>query len=170
MIRKLLPACMLGVLACWMLQPADAQTTAVPVPSLVGSWQFTLAPASATATATAAGLATFTSDETVIETDTGVIGPAVAAGKITYTSPGHGIWQPGPAAGSDLYIQFINLIANPDGTLHAKRTLTATVTLNSNNQKFSGSYSWEIVNASGNVLSKGSGAITGELIPHPALP
>ena len=147
-------------LMAFALQPMLLAQTGGTLPSLTGSWQFTEQSNSAAA-ATVSGLATFTSDGSVIETDTGEV--AVRA------TPGHGIWQPGPAFGS-LYIQFISLLANPNGSLHSKKTVTMLVTPNAAGDQFSGEYSFEVVDPTGHVPTTGSGIVTGQQIPHPALP
>ena len=71
--------------------------------------------------ATIHALATFTSDGSVVETDSSQvvpISPAVARGVRTGTA-GHGIWQPAPAIGN-LFIESINLIVNPNATLYVR--------------------------------------------------
>ena len=71
--------------------------------SLAGSWQLTLTPVSpfASLPVPIQSLATFTSDGSVIETDaTEVIPMMNVAGTAVYATPGHGVWQPGPAVGN----------------------------------------------------------------------
>src|SRR5262249_17823570 len=94
-------------------------------PTLVGAWQFTATPETTADTAPASieGLATFTSDGTVTETDTTAI-----RGRV---SPGHGIWQRGPIPGGYFFVRFMSLRPNPNGTLHSKRIVTMFLTLNS---------------------------------------
>src|SRR5689334_6759288 len=92
--------------------------------SLAGSWQFTLTASSPAAGSPISALATFTSDGSMIETDTSEVASLSSSAKTDRVSTaGHGIWQPAPAYGN-LYIQFISLIANPDGTLYARKTVT----------------------------------------------
>ena len=142
-------------------------------PSLAGSWQFTLIPSSPTAAAPMPidALATFTSDGSTVETDsTEVVPPPSATNNgATYSTPGHGIWQPGPAAGN-LFIQFINLQLTKNGALHAKRTVTITGVMDSTGNQFSGNYSYQITDPGGHVTATGSGTVTGQRIPHPLLP
>ena len=151
-------------------QLLSAPTT---TPSLAGSWQFTLTPSSPTAAAIVPvySLATFTTDGSTIETDSNEVvpPPAAATGGTFYGTPGHGIWQPGPAAGN-LFIQFISLQLNRSGTLHAKRTVTITGVLDSSGNQFSGNYTYELTDAGGHVTATGSGTVTGQRIPHPLLP
>jgi hypothetical protein len=106
-------------------------------------------------------MATFTSDGTVIETDT-----SETALRLT---PGHGIWQPSPAIGN-WFIRFTSLVANPDGTLHYKRIVSMTVELNSIGDQFNGGYALEVVDPSGRLITTGSGTVAGQLMVHPLLP
>ena len=150
-------------------QPISAQ---IPSPSLAGSWQLTFIANSPTLVAVVPiqGLATFTSDGSIVETDaTEAVPTTTSAGTTVYGTPGHGIWQPGPAVGN-LFIQFINLVVNPNGTLHAKRTVTITGSLDSTGKHFSGNYQFELVDPTGHILTTGSGTLTGQKIPHPLLP
>jgi hypothetical protein len=106
----------------------------------------------------------------MIETDaTEVVAMTTSSGTRVYATPGHGIWQPGPVVGR-LFIQFINLLVNPNETLHAKKTVTMTGTLDSTSNRFMGNYSFELVDPTGHVIATGSGTVTGQRIPHPALP
>src|SRR5438128_5164811 len=113
MRRKLVIACMSFGLVLSAIQPLAAQATNPP--SLAGSWQLTLIPASPPGSVPPVvpvpGLATFTSDGSVVETDATEVVPMIAAGTAVYGTPGHGIWQPGPAFGT-LFIQFISLLVN----------------------------------------------------------
>ena len=138
-----------------------AQTTG---PTLVGSWEFTTTPDPGTnaATPSVEGLATFTSDGTVVETDAMSI-----LGRVT---PGHGIWQRGPIPGGYFFVRFINLRPNPNGTLHSKQTVTMLLTVNSAGDQFSGPYEIQLVNGSGDTISTSSGRVDGKLIAHPLLP
>jgi hypothetical protein len=150
-----------GLLLLGAAPVAAAQSSGTGA-SLVGSWEFTLKPnPGPTSTPVTEGLATFTSDLTVIETDTDEI--------VTHLTPGHGIWQPSPVFGS-WFIRFTSLGANLDGTLRSKRIVTMTVALNSTHHQFSGGYSFEVDDASGHAIATGSGTVTGRLMPHPLLP
>jgi hypothetical protein len=169
---KLLFACMSFGLSLSAVQPVAAQ--AANLPSLAGSsWQLTLIaggpPASSPAVVPVPGLATFTSDGTVVETDATEVVPMEVEGTAVYGTPGHGIWQPGPAVGN-LFIRFISLLVNPNTTLHAKKIVTITGALDSTGNHFSGNYDFELVNPSGHMITTGSGTITGQKIPHPLLP
>jgi len=139
-----------------------ARAQAVPRPSLVGTWEFTLRPNSSRSTeGPVTGLATFAPSWTVIESDT-----SEAALHLT---PGHGIWQRSPAFGS-WFIRFVSLVPNPNGTLHSKRIFTLTVELNSLAEQFSGGYSLDVVDPSGHTITTGSGTVEGQLMTHPLLP
>jgi hypothetical protein len=100
MFRKTFLASIICGLIAILTQPTSA---AAATPSLAGSWQITLTPitVSPTPAAQIAGLATFTTDGSVIETDTSEVVPGVSStssGSATYGTPGHGIWrvyQPG---------------------------------------------------------------------------
>jgi hypothetical protein len=138
--------------------------------ALVGSWVLTFTPNPATPTSATPipatqtpvpGLATFTSDKTVIETDT-------SATALRFT-PGHGIWTLGPVV-SHWFIQFSNLEANPDGTLEATRVTTLTVELNSLGNKFTGGYSSDLFYATHPLVVTSSGTVTGKLMQIPLLP
>lgn len=140
-------------------------------PSLAGSWEFTLTPNpnSTGSTAVVPGLATFTTDGSVIETDSSEAIP----GQIlpdTFATPGHDIWQPSPAFGS-LFVQFTSIVVNSDGSLRAKKIYTMTVKLTANGTQFKGAYNFELVNPTGqHGLASGSGTVTGQLMVHPLLP
>jgi hypothetical protein len=163
---------MFSGLILFAIQPLAAQTPNPP--ALVGSWQLTLTPNSPPVTTPPVlpipALATFTSDGSVIETDGTEAVPAVmTAGAVVFGTPGHGIWQPGGAIGT-LYIQFISLMVNSNATLHAKRIVTITGALDSTGDHFSGAYTNQIVDPTGHVMTMGSGTVSGQKIPHLALP
>src|SRR5208337_3061546 len=126
------------------IQPLLAQSSPTSS-SLAGSWEFTLTPTPGPMANPVAihigGLATFTADGSVVETDTTEVVPVLTGpGKPTvYGTPGHGIWQPSPAIGS-WFVRFTSLVANPNGTLYAKRILSMTVMLNASGNQFSGGY------------------------------
>ena len=141
------------------------------LPSLAGSWEFRLTPnPDATgSTRVVSGLATFTTDGSVIETDSSEVIPGQIL-RETFATPGHGIWQPGPAAGN-LFVQFTSIVTNPDGSLRAKKIYTMTVRLTANGTQFRGAYNFELVNPDGqHGLASGSGTVTGQLMVHPLLP
>jgi hypothetical protein len=116
-------------------------------------------------------LATFTTDGSVIETDTSEVVPIQpsAGGPVLRGTPGHGIWQPSPVFGQ-LFVSFTSLIVNPNATLRAKRILTMNLALNAAGDQFSGGYSVEIVDPAGHALSTGTGTVKGQLMVHRQLP
>ena len=141
-------------------------------PSLAGSWQFTLKAISPTATALVPidALATFTTDGSVVETDSSEAVPTLtAAGNTIYGTPAHGIWQPAPAVGY-LFIRFTSLLVNDNGTLHARKIVTMSGALDSTGDNFKGNYGFELIDRFGKVLASGSGTMKGQRIVHPLLP
>jgi hypothetical protein len=141
------------------------------LPSLAGSWEVKLVPNPnlTGSNSVVPGLATFTTDGSAIETDSSEIIPGQILPN-TFATPGHGIWQPGPAIGN-LFVQFTSLVTNPDGSLRAKKIYTMTVRLTANRTQFKGGYNFELVNPTGQQgLGSGSGTVTGQLIVHPLLP
>ncbi len=134
--------------------------------TLTGSWQLAFSPTSAAVVAVPAvqfgGLATFIAEGTLIETDTSELVPAVS-------TPGHGIWQPGPAVGN-FYIQFVSLMPNKTGGVQSKRMVTITGTLDTTGNVFHGTYSTEIMTPTGQMLSSSAGMVTGQRMVHPLLP
>ena len=152
------------------LEPLAAQSP-TPAP-LAGSWQLTLTPSRQNPPATAPtihALATFTADGSMIETDSSEVAPIAPAVTALYATDGHGIWQPAPAFGN-LYIQFISLVVNQNGSLYARKTVTMGGALDSTGNNFSGNYSFVLADPNGGVLATGSGTVTGQRIPHPLLP
>jgi hypothetical protein len=146
---------------------AEANTS-----SPVGSWQFSLAPAAGSPHAQPiAGLITFISDGTVVEDDLGELtsAPSATGTSTLHSTSGHGIWQPSPAVGN-LFVQVISLVANPDGSLRAKKTLTMTIALNAAGDRFRGGFNLEIQDPTGHAIAMTSGSCAGQLIPHPLLP
>jgi len=168
MIAKSLLATIVSGLILLIGQPSSM---AAASPSLAGSWQFTLTPAtSPTPGVSIPGLATFTTNGPVIETDGAEVSPGIGAitATPTYGTPGHGIWQLSPCM-CNFYVQYLSLAVNADGTLNATNVTTATVALTSTGTQFSGSYT-TVQEAGGVTKIIGSGAISGTLIPHPKLP
>ena len=139
-------------------------------PSLAGSWLITLTPTGPTPTLSIPGLATFTTNGSLIETDGTEVSPGIitAPPGPTYGTPGHGIWQLGPCM-CNFYVQYFSLVVNADGSLYATNVTTATVTLSSTGTQFSGTYT-TIQEAGGSTKEIASGTISGTLIPHPKLP
>lgn len=161
MIRKTLCALILGALIAIiaiMAQPAHVQAAG---PSLAGSWQFTLTPATPPIPAIPIpGLATFTTDGSVMETD---------GAEVANRTPGHGIWQALPT-GTNLYVQFISILVNTNGSLRAQNTTTMSVGLDSTGTMMKGTYTSQIVDPTGHVLQMSAGSVSGNLIPHPKFP
>lgn len=143
-----------------LIQPA-AVAQSVSMSPLVGSWDFMARPSSSLNTTTVSGLLTFTSDGTVVESDTGEAA--------VHATPGHGIWQPSPVAGH-WFVRFSSLTPNAVGSLHSRRIVTLTVAVNSAGDQFSGSYSFEVVDPTGHVLTTVTGTLSGQLMQHPLLP
>ena len=170
MKKGLLLSCICFGVALAGTQFLVAQITTSP--SLARSWEMTLVPLLPPDPAMfpIPGLATFTSDGSVVETDSTEVIPTInSIGATIYGTPGHGIWQPGPAVGN-LFIQFVSFLVNHNETLHAKRTVTMTGRLDSTGNQFSGNYSFEVVDPSGRVIGTGSGSVTAQKIAHPLLP
>lgn len=168
MSRKAVMISILCGLFTLLVQPT---TAAAANPSLVGSWQLNFVPTTpAIPPIPIAGVATFTSDGTVVESDASQVVPGASAnGSITYATPGHGIWQLGPAFTS-LFVQFISVVSNPDTSLAGKTKTTMNVSLDTTRTKLKGGYTSEVVDPLGNILKTTSGTVTGKLIPHPLLP
>ena len=164
--QTLLASLAFGLIAL-TVQPV---TAAAATPSLTGSWQFTLTPGTTTTPPVVQipGLVTFTTDGSAIETDGSEFVPNPSTTPNSVRTPGHGIWQIG-ATPSSLYVEYISLELNPDGSLYAKVVTTMILALNSKGNEFSGSYT--TVHEIGTVTtSLSSGAVSGQLIPHLALP
>jgi hypothetical protein len=151
MLVSKVAAC-IPVLVFAVLNSMVAQTTG---PTLVGAWAFTATPEtkSDVAPPSIEGLATFTSDGTVAETDTMSI-----VGRI---SPGHGIWQRGPIPGGYFFVRYLSLRPNPNGTMHSKLIMTMFLTVNSTGDQFSGPYDIQVLDGNGDTMSTSKGAVDG---------
>ena len=139
MKSKLVVASVILVTVIVGMKPLAAQT-----PSLAGSWQLTLTPNPnpGGVEPVILALATFTTDGSVIESDSSevaTIPPSVRS--IRAGTAGHGIWQPAPVPGN-LFIQFISLIVNPNGTLYLTKKVTIAGAMDASGNNFSGSY-WD---------------------------
>ena len=163
MKSKLIVAFILGTVLL-RLPPLHAQT-----PTLAGSWQFTLSPGAGSTDPVVFALATFTTDGSMIETDSSEVSGIAAATRSTRATGGHGIWQPAPVPGN-LYLQFISLIINPNGSVYLQKKVTIFGAMDSSGNNFSGTYSYTLTNPVGGFVGSGSGTIAGERIPHPLLP
>jgi hypothetical protein len=176
MSKKMLSTCVLCGLILLAIPSGRAQSGTL-ASGLVGSWELTLMPDAGKAPKAISGLATFTSDGTVIETDTSETTPMPVSAQLdtgrervaVFGTPGHGIWQPSPVFGS-LFIRFTSLSANPDSTLHSKRIVTMTVALNTTGDQFAGGYSFVVLDPTGHVIMTGSGTVRAKLMAHPLLP
>jgi hypothetical protein len=156
-----------------------AQTT-TPA-SLAGSWSLTFKPGGSSVTPVVIpsdGLATFTADGSVVETDASeFVAPVSATPVVTRAlggpggTPGHGIWQTGGALGT-YYIQFTSLYVNTNGSLYARKVVTITAVTSETNTgtQISGNYTYQLTNSSGQVMGSGVGTLTGAKMTHPALP
>jgi len=149
------------------VQPTSA---AAATPTLAGSWQFTLTPTSPPTPPVIQipGLVTFTTDGSAIETDGSEFVPNPSTTPINARTPGHGIWQTGATPGS-LYVEYISLVLNADGSLDAQNVTTMLLALNSKGNKFAGSYT-TVQEAGGVTITLSSGTVSGQLIPHVPLP
>jgi len=147
--------------------PAAAAT-----PNLTGSWQFTLTPASTTTPPVVVipGLATFTTDGSVVETDGSEFapGPLSTSPIAMPATPGHGIWQMANTP-ETLFVQYISLVLESDGSLHARNITTMFLTMNSKGNQFTGTYATDQVTGTVATLVS-SGKVSGQLIPHIPLP
>jgi hypothetical protein len=157
-------------LIAFAFQPMPA---AAATPSLAGSWQFTLTPTTPPSgtppVVEIPGLVTFTTDGSAIETDGSEFVPnPPSTPPINGSTPGHGIWQAANTPGT-LYVEYISLVLNPDGSLYAKDVTTMFVTLNSKGNMFSGSYTTD-QEAGGSTKTVSMGTVSGTLIPHEPLP
>jgi len=115
------------------------------------------------------GLATFTTDGSVIETDGSEFVPSPpSAAPFNAATPGHGIWQIAATPGT-LYVEYISLVLNADGSLFARNVTTMFLTLNTAGNQFTGTYTTDqVIGSITRVLSKGT--VKGQLIPHIPLP
>jgi len=153
-------------------QQLGAQTTTPP--SLTGSWQLSFVPVSPPPTAVPAvqipGLATFTTDGSLVETDaTEVIPGITATNSTTSGTPGHGIWQRGPAF-TTFFIQFTSLVVNRNGVLQDRRIVTITGSIDGTGNHFAGTYESHLVSPTGAVGGTTMGNVTADRMVHPTLP
>jgi len=166
-IKRALASMVCGLIA-WLAQPNSA---AAATPNLTGSWQFTLTPTAPPTPPVVQipGLATFTTDGSVVETDGAELVPMASSTTPTkVASPGHGIWQIAntPAL---LYVQYISLVVEADGSLYARNVTTMTLSMNTAGNQFTGSYTTDQV-IGGVTKNLSAGTVSGQLIPHNPLP
>jgi len=162
----------LASIVCGLIAVAfGPMPAAAASPSLAGSWQFTLTP---TAPPTPPviqipGLATFTTDGSVVETDGSEFVPyPPSTTPSNACTPGHGIWQLANTP-TTLYVQYMSLVLNPDGSLNARNVTTMFLRLNTKGNQFSGSYTTN-QESGGSTKTLSSGTVSGQLIPHVPLP
>jgi len=139
-------------------------------PSLAGSWEFTLTATTPTPAVEIPGLATFTTDGSVIETDGSEFAPIPSStATVKASTPGHGIWQLANTP-ETLYVQYISLVLDADGALYARNVTTMFLTMDTTTgNSFKGTYTTEqTMGTLTRTLS--SGTVTGQLIPHLPLP
>lgn len=162
---------LIGYIVCGLIVMALQSTpAAAATPNLTGSWQFTLTPASATPPVAIPGLATFTTDGSVVETDGSEFapGPLSTSPIAMPNTPGHGIWQMANTP-ETLFVQYISLVLESDGSLHARNITTMFLTMNSKGNQFTGTYATDQVTGTVTTLVS-SGKVSGQLIPHIPLP
>jgi len=168
MRRRTLLASIVCGLSAIAVQSMSA--VAATLPSLVGSWQFTLTPTTPVSPVVPIpGLATFTKDGSVIETDGSEFVPIPSTMvAVRASTPGHGIWQPGPVPGA-LYVQYISLVLEADGALFARNITTMTLTMNTKGNQFTGTYTTD-QEIGTLIIILSTGTVSGQLIPHLPLP
>lgn len=168
MPSKTLLSCIVFGLIALCVQPMTAASTP---PTLAGSWQFTLTPTTPPTPPVVQipGLATFTPEGSVIETDgTELVPIPSSSGQPLAATPGHGVWEPAPVPGA-LYVQYFSILVQPDGALYARNITQMTVTLNTTGNGFSGAYTTTQV-AGGATRIIAQGTVSGQLIPRNPLP
>ncbi len=164
---------LLAPTVCGLLLLLAPHVSAATKPALIGSWQLTFTPSTPTPPAISIpGLATFTTDGSVIETDGSQVapGPGSSTG-VTYGTPGHGVWQLLPAL-TGFYIQYISVSVNPDGSLYAKNVTVASVAVTGSGTAvtLTGQYTTTSTGPTGTPPRTTTGTLTGQLIPHQPLP
>ena len=149
---------------------AQSASSSSNPPNLTGSWQMTLIPAqpSTLPSMEIPGLATFTADGSVIETDGSELATAAPTALLHPSTPGHGIWQLANTPVT-LFVQYISLVLDPNGALRAKNTTTMFLSMNRQANQFSGTY--QTMQTTGRTTKMiSSGTVRGQLIPHVQLP
>jgi hypothetical protein len=175
----------LSIIACFVMyfavQTCYAQSPSQSSTSLVGSWQLTLTPTTniSPPPLQVAGLANFTSDGGAIATASAIIVgvvPTITNTTLSSPTPAMGNWCGGGAVimcgggvGST-HFTLLSIITNPDGSLFATRTFTATVAISSTGDSFCGTYNYNVVDTSNNTIASGSGTISATLITRLCLP
>ncbi|MGO4885781.1 MAG: hypothetical protein ACLP59_33915 [Bryobacteraceae bacterium] len=129
-------------------------------------------PTNPQAAANIPGLATFTSDGMVIETDGAEVAPgSSSSGTITsYGTSGHGYWVLFSNS-TGFTISFDSLNINPDESLQSKRSTVANVTLSAGSNgavSLSGSYTTTVTTPDGGGQVMQTGTVKGSLMPMPS--
>ena len=166
-MSRVLLACFVCGMIFAVAQPASSSSKP---PNLTGSWQFTLIPMEPPTPPSIEipGLATFTADGSVIETDGSEFATAAPTTLLRPSTPGHGIWQLANTPVT-LFVQYISLVLHPSGALRATNTTTMFLRMNSEGTQFSGTY--QTMQTSGSTTKMiSSGMVRGHLIPHVLLP
>jgi hypothetical protein len=162
--RMLFASIFCGLIAIGV-HPMSAAT-----PSLAGSWQFTLTATTPTPAVLIPGLATFTTDGSVVETDGSefAVTPSSTTPEKART-PGHGIWQLANTP-ETLYVQYISLVLDANGALYAHNVTTMFLTVDPTTKStFTGTYATvQVIGTISKILS--TGTVAGQLIPHVPLP
>jgi hypothetical protein len=157
-------------IACGLIAIA-VQPLSAASPSLTGSWQLTLTATSPIPAVQIPGLATFTGDGSVIETDGTefAVTPSSTTTPEKARTPGHGIWQLANTP-ETLYVRYISLVLDSDGALYAQNVTTMFLTVDpTTGNTFKGSYmTVQVMGTISKIVS--SGTVTGQLIPHVPLP
>lgn len=171
MSKKTLIASFIFGLAVICAQP---KSLSAATPTLTGVWNLVFEPTSPNVLPNIPGLATFSADGTLQETDGAEAAPgSINAGTITtYGTPGHGHWEAFPS-GTGFFILFDSLNVNSDATLNSRRTTQAAVTVSAGTggaATLSGTYTTTVAMPDGGGTVTQSGNIKGNFVPAPALP
>jgi hypothetical protein len=107
-------------------------------------------------------LLTINADGTMVETDGSALVPFAPDPNtgLTYTSPGHGVWQ---FPGGKFAIKFVQIVAKSDNTLFATGTLQFDVVLDGKDH-FHSTGTFKFVDTAGNVLAAGEEQLNGQRI------
>jgi len=163
----------LASIVCGLIAIAvQPKSAAAATPTLAGSWRFTLTPTVPPTPVVPPvipipGLVTFTPNGSTIETDGSEFAPSPTT-TVAAQTPGHGIWENGPTPGS-LYVEYISLVLNPNGSLFGENVTTMLVSLSANGRAFMGSYT-TVQEANGVTTTVSGGTVSGTLIPKIPLP
>lgn len=150
---------------------AQPQSLFAAGPNVAGTWHLVFMPTNPQAAANIPGLATFTSDGMVVETDGAEAAPgSVTSGVITsYGTPGHGYWAFFTSS-TGFTIAFDSLNINPDGSLQSRRSTVANVTLSTDSSgapSFTGNYTTTVTSPDGGGMMTQTGTVKGNYMPMP---